>query len=666
MNHRSSWGGLAAAILSTAAAAGAAAWGDAIRVSIGAVPTVPWSERAALAARGGALLVVPLLATLLLVWAASAIGSWRRAHRRDRGAGVAVSVPVARVPGALAGAVLAGWIVALAILAVSGFSIKTGWIAGAAVAGAGAGWFLARRISRRAAAHRVRPNRTVAAASAAAAGLLWGSAFLPSLEVTGGPLPASTTKEGPPGILLVVVDALRADHLGAYGYTERPTSPHIDRFSAAAVRFDDVIAPSSWTLPAMASIMTSLMPGQSGVADTSDALPREADDLATRLARAGYTTAAFSTNPWLKRSFGFDDGFGAYYDMDRLGLARRLLGVRLKNLALRRIRRIRLDPELVPRAHEVTERSLRWLRRHADKPFFLYLHYMDVHAPYDPVEPFHGIFCAGHRFDRPDHLLESRFRAGKYKGDAAVLEHVEELYDEDIAATDDAIGRLLSGMEAIGLASRTAVILVADHGEEFYEHGGTTHGRTLYQEVLRVPLIAAPPGWSLQEAAQGGGAGRGRVARGRASALDVYPTILDLARAEAPEGITGVSLAPMIRGSVGEGAAGGGADRVVGAQLFLDGRSWSALYAGHDKIVRGRPPAADPTAASVVEVYHLDRDPAERTSVTAGEPERAAGLASVLNGLEKVWGVAGIGGRGAREKIDAETLKQLKALGYVN
>jgi len=617
-------------LVTIAAAAGTAAWLDALRVTRGAVPTVPWSETASLALAGAIYLLAGGVAALAAVHAFDAARSMRG---RPNGS----SAPV-RAIAAGAGA--------LALLAACDFDPKSGWIAGAIVAGVLSSFLAA------AAVRRVpKAGLNVGVLVLGIAVVTWGGMAAVHRAHTGTiPGGASRPASEKPSFVFIVIDALRADHLGLYGYS-RPTSPTIDRLAKDGVVFEDAVAPSAWTLPSMSSILTSTFPGQHGTVERGDTLPKALPKISTTLRQAGYETAAFTANAWLKRTFAFDDGFDAYSDLDRLSLARRLLGVELKNLVLRRLDRIRLDPELVPVASEITARAEKWLAERGAKPFFLYLHYMDVHAPYNAVPKYHGTFCAGHRFDVKDHWLESRFRAGRYRNDEKVRAHVIELYDEDIAATDEAVGHLIDALRASPLGANTTIVLVADHGEEFYEHGFTTHGNNLHREVLHVPLIVWPAG---------GGANGERIAS-RVSTLDLFPTLAELAGLPAPTHVEGISLAPFLRAPWVPATA-----RPIGSQLFEGGRAWSALYAGDDKLIRIRPPASDPTAKTRVKLFHLGADPGESDDASAREPELAARLGSALDAFEKVWGIAGSGGRRPGEKVDPETLRQLKALGYIN
>jgi arylsulfatase len=547
-------------------------------------------------------------------------------------------------------------------MSLCGWSQKAGWPAGAILAG-----LLAGRLAARMLPAPPRPGGRAIAAVVAAA-LVWAPVWiLPALERGGqGPV-ALPGPSAPPSVVLVLIDALRADRLGAYGH-DRPTSPEMDRLAARGVRFAHVSAPSSWTPPSMASILTSLTVGRHGLVEKGQGLPPDLTRLPARLRDAGYRTAAFTTNPWLKPSFGFSDGFDEYFDLDRLGLARRLLGVQLKNWVLERAGRIRIPPELVPEAAEVTQRGLRWMSENGDRPFFLYLHYMDVHSPYDAVAPFHGRFCSGHETGVPDHILEADFRRGRYAGDEAVLDHVKELYDEEILATDASIGRLADGMREMGLDASTLLIITADHGEEFYEHGGVMHGRTLYQEVVEVPLIAVAPARAGLPPA---------IVEERVSTLDIFPTVLEMAGLPVPGGIAGLSLAGRLGGA--PGAAAGADRRIVASQLFREGWAWTALFLDGDKFIRRRRiPPGGPEGAPVglaegagipeqlLELYHLGADPREAINAAEIEAERTEKLALVVEDYERLWGTPGLKGHDASEEMDPETLRQLKALGYID
>jgi len=388
-------------------------------------------------------------------------------------------------------------------------------------------------------------------------------------------------------------------------------------------------------------------------------VPRALPDLATELRKAGYRTGGFATNPWLNRVFGFDDGFDDYYDNARLTFLRETAGVRLKNMFLRRIDRITRDPEEFPRAAEVTAWAKRWLRRGDGRPFFLYVHYMDVHHPYLPYPPYKDLFCSGHTFDLPEHELEDEFRKKKIGPGGGVLEHMIERYDEGIRAADDAIGDLARDVKALGLGPSTTIVLTSDHGEEFYDHGGTGHRRTLYQEVVRVPLIVEGPL-----------AGSG-VIEERVSTLDIFPSLLDWAKAAAPSSLSGESFVPLLASARGGTIAASsdedpaGREREIGSQLFYKSRAWTALFAGPDKLIRVRPAGSPADAESAIELFHLDTDPGERRDEADSEPELASSLREAMERLDPYWGEPGAKPVDENEPIDEETLDKLRGLGYI-
>jgi len=278
-----------------------------------------------------------------------------------------------------------------------------------------------------------------------------------------------------PNVLLVLVDALRADHLGCYGY-DRDTSPFLDQFAGRGVRFENAFAQGSQTKVSMASMLTGLNPPTTKVrtasfrdqADTirSDRLSDKVFTLAEILRTGGYETVGFVTNPHLQDFQGFGQGFDFY--------------------------QYTLWSEL--QAEDITRKALDWLdaRPVPDEPdpFFMYLHFMDVHDPYDPPEPWRGKYVTG----SPD--LEPIQFNGPAE-DEYSAEHIAysmALYDGQINYWDDSFRELITGLEDQGLLDNTLVVVVSDHGDEFNEHGGFGHGFTVYDEMIHVPLIMVWPG----------------------------------------------------------------------------------------------------------------------------------------------------------------------------
>lgn len=284
-------------------------------------------------------------------------------------------------------------------------------------------------------------------------------------------------------VLLISIDTLRADRLGCYG-AEAVETPAIDRLAAEGVRFENAFSPVPLTLPAHWTIHTGVEPWHHGVVDNGMTLQTPpAATLAERFTAAGYDTAAFVAAFVLNRSFGLDRGFARYDDGPAADAA--------------------LDQAFhaTAPADERVGRALSWLRKPRSRPFFLWLHLYDPHAPYLPPPAFRALY--------PDRL-----------------------YDGEIAFVDTQIARLLAALENSGIADQTLVVLLSDHGESLGEHAEATHGVLLYDSTLRVPLVFRLPG----------GPGVGSVRQDPAALADVAPTVLALAGLEPEAGLDGIDL----------------------------------------------------------------------------------------------------------------------------
>lgn len=247
-----------------------------------------------------------------------------------------------------------------------------------------------------------------------------------------------------PNIILMVVDALRADHMSLHGY-ERGTSQELDKWAEGALVFNRTRAVSSWTLPSMASIFTGLHPSSHGLTSTYRFLPPALKTFPEHLVDQGYFTLAIQTNTLLTESRGFARGFSRYNE----------LPVKMPDT---------LDREIYPRADRVNGYALDLLRALDDSPYFLYLHYMDVHKPYEPPLSY------------------------DVYGDEPV-----DKYDGTILATTTEIARFMDVLEKEGRLENTVVIFTGDHGEQFYEHGDSGHGKSLHFEELNIPLVIWAP-----------------------------------------------------------------------------------------------------------------------------------------------------------------------------
>ena len=311
--------------------------------------------------------------------------------------------------------------------------------------------------------------------------------------------------------MLVVVDTLRADRLGAYG-NPRGLTPFLDQLAARGVRFANAYAPSSWTCPSVASLLTSRYASQHGVFSFEGALSDSEVTFAERLAQRGYDSAGFTANFRVAKSLGYAQGFANWREYGT--------GDTIK------------EPGATLRAD-----SLAWLsaRPPSPQPVLLYLQYMECHAPYVPPEPFLS------RFARPaspmvrdaanQFMIDMRFKELTDR-DVALL---ESLYDAETAALDDELRLLFEGLERLGVLRNAVVIVTADHGEEFREHEFLGHGLTVFEPAIRVPLIVLAPGVQA-----------GAVIDAPVSLVDLAPTLVEMAGAAPEPRFMGRSLVPLL------------------------------------------------------------------------------------------------------------------------
>ena len=325
---------------------------------------------------------------------------------------------------------------------------------------------------------------------------------------------ACAAEPDPRNVLVLMVDALRADHLGCYGY-ERDTSPHIDALANQSVRFVNAYAQSPWTKPSIPTLFTSLYPLQHGVYEgetpgsaghlESDVLADEFLTLAEVFQEAGFRTGAFVNNAHLLASQGFAQGFDFYEQGD-------------------------FD------AVEIQRRFLEFVDQEPERPFFAYLHYLDVHWPFEPEPPFDRRFLDsdGHSLPGPDGW--SGLRDGINEGAIQLSDEERSklvaLHDAGIAELDHRIGVFLATLRTLGLLEQTVILLTSDHGEELFEHGRVGHGSTLFDEVIRIPMMIRFPG----------GAGARTVEEDPARLLDVYPTLLGALGLGVPSHVEGRDL----------------------------------------------------------------------------------------------------------------------------
>ncbi|MGD9140437.1 MAG: sulfatase [bacterium] len=417
-----------------------------------------------------------------------------------------------------------------------------------------------------------------------------------------------------PNVVLIVIDALRADHLGCYGYG-RPTSPTIDSLAENGVLFETAITQAPWTKSSFSSFLTSRYPFQHGVEDWAAVMPESIVTLPEVLSGHAYSTVCVINMLGMGGRFGVLRGFE---EVSESGKAYR-------------------------DAETATEDAIEYLRN-TKAPFFMMLHYFDVHQPYAPTPEYVDLINVDTDLDPfAGRGMWRRGRDGLPPPNAVVKSKL--LYDGCIRYVDDSLARLMSFIDDLGIRENTVIIVTADHGEAFWEHGVDTHGSTVYDEVLRVPLIVVWPGRFKTPR---------RVAT-QVRLVDLMPTVLEMTGASDDRHMEGVSLLPLIEG--------GQIDNEGGLLPF------NVAYAGNGQV---KPPEvrclrtldykviAD-TPVSRIEAYDLKADPCEIDDLPPDRPPDVAVLASLLSSLPGAHGETGA----RKTALTDEEKSSLRALGYI-
>jgi len=418
---------------------------------------------------------------------------------------------------------------------------------------------------------------------------------------------ASLAKRDDLNVVFILVDTLRAQRLGSYGY-ERDTSPRLSKLAASGIRFANHSSQSSWTKSSMASLWTGLYPSRTHVLRYDDAVSEDARMPAEVLRDAGFHTYAIWRNGWVAPNFGFSQGFETYHNPQPVPIP---ASVRRENPSL----------EQGGSDSEVILSALEFLRTYGDERFLLYLHLMDVHQ---------------YIYDADSALFGTTY---------------SDIYDNSIRRTDGHIGVVIDALEKLGLRDETIVVVASDHGEAFSEHGYEGHAKDLYSEVTRTPWIVSLP-FRLEP---------GVVVDGPTENVDIWPTLFDLLGIAAPDGLDGRSRVPEIARVA---STDGGATRLRFGELD---RNWGQtrkkphpLVAVSEGSFRLYYDAEHPDHP---ELYDLEEDPGEQVNIADREPERTARLSASareqMEGRPSPWG-----GGAPKVEIDDMQLRQLRALGY--
>ena len=456
------------------------------------------------------------------------------------------------------------------------------------------------------------------------------------------PLTCSRVSDLPKtNIVLISIDTLRADHLSGYGYP-RQTTPNLDRLAREGTVFTRAFSSSSWTVPSHMTMLTSLPALLHGVDNLGKSLDSERVTLAECLKAAGYKTAAFVSGPTLHRAFGFSQGFDLYENLS--GIAK----VHYGENPLRNSLAWSIAHETVT-GPRVGKRVKQWLAAKAEIPFFLFVHLWDPHYDYIPPPPYDELFDPNYQGTFDFSRFESSARINSKMPEREKY-HLVALYDGEIAATDALIGDLISALEQEGFKDNTMIIVTSDHGEEFFEHGGKGHFKTLYEEVLHVPLIFHFPG--RVKAAQ--------KIHAIFGAIHLMPTIL---------GMVGVPLGTEAKGDDLSGILRGehppeGLESFSSLALMTPLPIYSVRT--DDRKYIFRQVKKDPIELSAV-FFDLKRDPGEKQPISQLDPEARRLFHSYLELIKSYERTArdlpkaGI----SEDTIDEKTREQLRSLGYI-
>ncbi len=465
------------------------------------------------------------------------------------------------------------------------------------------------------------------------------------------PLAAGAT---PRHVIVLTIDTQRADRLGCYGYP-RDTSPEIDALAKRGVLFEHACAQAPMTRGSIASLFTSLYPDAHGTNDVLDRLPESAETLAERLQGAGWRTACFSANENVSPVFGFEQGFDDFW-LHRLSrLARFTAWGRLSHFVTETLGFGRVSADLDDSdARALTDAVLSWLPAPPTAPQFLYVQYIDPHSPYAPPEDLlnevspdpermatHGRFphnCPPHPFGRwPEQ-------------EAGIAEGISQLYDAEIRFCDREVGRLVRELEARGWMKDSWLVITADHGEEFFDHEQLGHSHSMYDELLRVPLIVLGPGVVP-----------GRVAT-PVQLVDLYPTLLGAVGVESGEGLHGRDLRELLAAddaARAADAAGEGATRVSFAQR-AGVIPLAMVRVGDEKLIE-----IEYDGATHRFLFDLAADPREQHDLASERPERAEALTRLLAQRRGAARAARLEGA-AQVELGDDSRDVLKALGYIS
>jgi arylsulfatase A-like enzyme len=416
---------------------------------------------------------------------------------------------------------------------------------------------------------------------------------------------------------VVLVDALRYDHVGLHG-SKFPATPSIDELGSEGVDFRNAFVQATWTRPSVPSLLTGLYPAEHGLGDfvskgaevQGQALSPQATTLAEGMKAAGYRTALVGYQAQLSPRFGMDQGFD-FFNNNTMG------------------------------AEKIDRRFLGWLDEAPEKPFFAYLHYLDIHWPYCPPAETFGRFDTNPdtvRFCENWRKLRDDIRSGAVVLTEADKKALAARYAEELLALDAELGRLFAALKARGAWDDTLVVLTADHGEELAERGGIEHGHTMYDELLHVPFLwKLPASWRRS---------RGGAVDALIETRSLLPTLFDLVGQPAVRGVSAPSLLPWLHGRAPEAAPYGYVAGETNGMIAVRTARWKLVLTPEQK---------------KQELYDLENDPGERANLAESRPRELAEMQKLLREWRRSLKPIGA----AATTLDAETEEELRSLGYL-
>jgi len=465
---------------------------------------------------------------------------------------------------------------------------------------------------------------------------VWSVATLVGFALTGcggdSPLAEPSESAARPNVILILVDAMRPDRLGPYGFDERPTTPNLDRLAAGGVVFEKAISQGGWTVPSIASLFTGVYPRTHGVlkfiepkahlvggGDANapyrlESLSNAHDTLAEQFRTGGWETAAILKSDVVNAGRGYDQGFDHFEFIDRRPKERGESGGQL------------------------TDATLAWLGGRADRrrPFFLYLHYMDPHASYQAPKPLYDTYAADINSELDGSVMPIRaFNDGEATPTEDDVAKLLAFYDAEIEYWDRQFGRLVSALEASGELDNTFIVVTADHGEAFNEHGKFLHAG-LFQENIRVPMIIIGPGLE-----------KSRVP-GWVEMIALGPTLVELAGAPSSDTWEVASLAGVSRGD----------EALAPKSVFSE---WAGLRCVIE------PPGLKLMLTPDGEMlFDLVADPGETTNLADERPDDVTRLRGLIEDWQTRSGELSVGfPRPEAQALTDEQVEALKALGYL-